>query len=67
MKAIDRRRNVRHPDLEQDEEKTEPGRRGLANKGRKVACVATLTAAGLSFGLIACGGSGGWCSTKPAR
>lgn len=57
---------MRHPDLEQDEEKTEPGRRGLANKGRKVACVATLTAAGLSFGLIACGGSGGSESTAQA-
>lgn len=31
-------------------------KRSLASRGRGVACVATLTAAGLSFGLIACGG-----------
>lgn len=31
----------------------------LTRKSRKVACVATLTAAGLSFGLIACGGDQG--------
>lgn len=41
--AIDRRRNVK--------------KESLGNRGRKVACVATLTAAGLSFGLMACGGT----------
>lgn len=54
------------PDLEQDRKKTASPRAGLMNRSRKVACVATLTAAGLSFGLVACGGSGGTDGTAQA-
>jgi hypothetical protein len=48
--ASDRRRIVDTTDLKEN-------RPSLGTRGRKVACVATLTAAGLSFGLVACGGS----------
>lgn len=42
-------------------------KRSLASRGRGVACVATLTAAGLSFGLIACGsGESTGTASQPA-
>lgn len=47
--ATDRRRIVETIDVKEK-------RPTLGTHSRKVACVATLTAAGLSFGLVACGG-----------